>query len=96
MPDSSAAATSLEAAVARSAEVALDRVASARAAIGTVIFGQERVGPLLADRPERLGSVFPRKHASRASVCRRTTPHPSETDRSKKSFDRDVLSGEVL
>lgn len=36
-------ATSLEAAVARSAEAALDRVAAARAAIGSVIFGQERV-----------------------------------------------------
>ena len=39
----SGAATSLEAAVARSAEVALDRVAAVRAAIGTVIFGQEKV-----------------------------------------------------
>ena len=36
-------ATSLEAAVARNAEVALDRVAAARAAIGTVIFGQQQV-----------------------------------------------------
>ena len=36
-------ATSLEAAVARNAEVALDRVAAARAAIGTVIFGQQTV-----------------------------------------------------
>ena len=42
MPDTNAA-TSLEAAVARSAEVALDRVAAARAAIGTVIFGQDQV-----------------------------------------------------
>ena len=37
------AATSLEAAVARSAEIALDRVATARAAVATVIFGQEQV-----------------------------------------------------
>ena len=37
------AATSLEAAVARSAEIALDRVAAARAAVATVIFGQEKV-----------------------------------------------------
>jgi MoxR-like ATPase len=37
------AATSLEAAVQRNAEVALDKVASARAAIGTIIFGQEQV-----------------------------------------------------
>ena len=36
-------ATSLDAAVARSAELALERVGAARAAIGTVIFGQERV-----------------------------------------------------
>src|SRR4051812_48593749 len=36
-------ATSLDSAVARSAEHALERVAAARAAIGTVIFGQERV-----------------------------------------------------
>ena len=36
-------ATSLEAAVARSAEIALDRVAAARAAVATVIFGQEKV-----------------------------------------------------
>jgi MoxR-like ATPase len=36
-------ATSLESAIARSAETALERVAAARAAIGTVIFGQERV-----------------------------------------------------
>ncbi len=36
-------ATSLEDAVARTAELALDRVAAARAAIGAVIFGQERV-----------------------------------------------------
>ena len=44
MPDASAAnATSLEAAVARNAEIALDRVAAARAAIGTVIFGQQQV-----------------------------------------------------
>ena len=42
MPDSTAA-TSLEAAVARSAELALDRVGAARAAIGAVIFGQEQV-----------------------------------------------------
>ncbi len=42
MPDSTAA-TSLEAAVARSAEMALDRVGAARAAIGAVIFGQEQV-----------------------------------------------------
>ena len=42
MADSNAA-TSLESAVARSAEVALDRVAAARAAIGSVIFGQEVV-----------------------------------------------------
>ena len=37
------AATSLEAAVQRNAEAALDKVAAARAAIGTVIFGQEKV-----------------------------------------------------
>ncbi len=37
------AATSLETAVQRSAEVALDRVAAARAAVATVIFGQEKV-----------------------------------------------------
>jgi len=36
-------ATSLDAAVTRSAELALERVGAARAAIGTVIFGQERV-----------------------------------------------------
>ena len=36
-------ATSLDAAVARSAEIALERVAAARESIGTVIFGQERV-----------------------------------------------------
>ena len=36
-------ATSLESAVARTAELALERVGAARAAIGTVIFGQERV-----------------------------------------------------
>jgi MoxR-like ATPase len=36
-------ATSLDAAVTRAAELALERVAAARAAIGTVIFGQERV-----------------------------------------------------
>ena len=36
-------ATSLESAIARTAELALERVAAARAAIGTVIFGQERV-----------------------------------------------------
>ena len=41
MQDNSA--TSLDAAVARSAEAALERVGAARAAIGTVIFGQERV-----------------------------------------------------
>ena len=35
--------TTLEAAVARTAETALDRVAAARAAIGTVIFGQAQV-----------------------------------------------------
>src|SRR5271170_1414935 len=35
--------TSLEAAVSRSAEMALDRIAAARAAIGAVIFGQELV-----------------------------------------------------
>ena len=35
--------TSLDAAVTRAAELALERVAAARAAIGTVIFGQERV-----------------------------------------------------
>jgi MoxR-like ATPase len=40
MPD---AATSLEAAVQRNAEAALAKVAGARAAIGTVIFGQEQV-----------------------------------------------------
>ena len=40
---SSSAATSLESAVQRSAEVALDRVAAARAAVATVIFGQEKV-----------------------------------------------------
>ncbi len=40
---SAANATSLEAAVARNAEVALDRVAAARAAIGMVIFGQQQV-----------------------------------------------------
>jgi MoxR-like ATPase len=45
MPEANAAAnpTSLEAAVARNAEIALDRVAAARAAIGTVIFGQQQV-----------------------------------------------------
>ncbi len=36
-------ATSLDAAITRSAEAALERVGAARAAIGTVIFGQERV-----------------------------------------------------
>jgi MoxR-like ATPase len=36
-------ATSLDAAVTQAAELALERVAAARAAIGTVIFGQERV-----------------------------------------------------
>ena len=36
-------ATSLASAVARTAELALERVGAARAAIGTVIFGQERV-----------------------------------------------------
>ena len=36
-------ATSLEGAIARSAELALERVAAARSAIGSVIFGQERV-----------------------------------------------------
>ena len=36
-------ATNLETAVARSAEAALDKVAAARAAIGTTIFGQEAV-----------------------------------------------------
>ena len=36
-------ATSLESAIARSAELALERVAAARSAIGSVIFGQERV-----------------------------------------------------
>ena len=36
-------ATSLDSAIARHAEMALDRVAAARAAIGTVIFGQTRV-----------------------------------------------------
>ena len=36
-------ATSLEAGVARSAELALERVAAARAEIGTVIFGQDQV-----------------------------------------------------
>ncbi len=41
MPDANT--TTLEAAVARTAEVALDRVAAARAAIGTVIFGQTQV-----------------------------------------------------
>ncbi len=41
MQDNSA--TSLDAAVTRSAEAALERVGAARAAIGTVIFGQERV-----------------------------------------------------
>ena len=41
MPDANT--TTLEAAVARSAETALDRVAAARAAIGTVIFGQAAV-----------------------------------------------------
>ncbi len=35
--------TSLEAAVSRAAEVALDRIAAARAALGTVIFGQQQV-----------------------------------------------------
>ncbi|MGB7092057.1 MAG: AAA family ATPase, partial [Methylovirgula sp.] len=35
--------TSLEAAVLRSAEMALDRIAAARRAIGDVIFGQEQV-----------------------------------------------------
>ena len=45
MPDSVAPSptTSLETAVARSAEAALDKVAAARAAIGTTIFGQEKV-----------------------------------------------------
>jgi MoxR-like ATPases len=37
------AATSLEAAVQRNAEAALDKVAAARAAIATVIFGQQQV-----------------------------------------------------
>ena len=37
------AATSLEAAVQRNAEAALDKVAAARSAIATVIFGQEQV-----------------------------------------------------
>ena len=41
MQDNSA--TSLDAAITRSAEAALERVGAARAAIGTVIFGQERV-----------------------------------------------------
>ena len=36
-------ATSLDSAVARSAEQALERVAAARTAIGAVIFGQEKV-----------------------------------------------------
>jgi MoxR-like ATPase len=40
---SDSTATSLEAAIARTAESALDKVAAARAAIGMVIFGQERV-----------------------------------------------------
>ena len=35
--------TSLEAAVSRAAEAALDRIAAARAALGTVIFGQHQV-----------------------------------------------------
>jgi MoxR-like ATPase len=35
--------TSLEAAVSRAADIALDRIAAARAALGTVIFGQEEV-----------------------------------------------------
>jgi MoxR-like ATPase len=35
--------TSLEAAVSRAAETALDRIAAARAALGTVIFGQQQV-----------------------------------------------------
>jgi MoxR-like ATPase len=35
--------TSLEAAVSRAAEAALDRIAAARAALGTVIFGQQQV-----------------------------------------------------
>ena len=35
--------TSLEAAVSRAAEAALDKIASARAALGTVIFGQQQV-----------------------------------------------------
>ncbi len=39
MPD----ATTLEAGIARTAEMALERVAAARAEIGTVIFGQEQV-----------------------------------------------------
>ncbi len=39
MPD----ATTLEAGIARTAELALERVAAARAEIGTVIFGQEQV-----------------------------------------------------
>ena len=39
----SATATSMEAAVQRNAEIALDRVAAARTAIATVIFGQETV-----------------------------------------------------
>jgi MoxR-like ATPase len=37
------AATSMEAAVARNAETALDRIAAARSAIGAVIFGQDKV-----------------------------------------------------
>jgi MoxR-like ATPase len=43
MPEANATATSLEAAVVRSAEASLERVAAARAEIGTVIFGQAQV-----------------------------------------------------
>jgi MoxR-like ATPase len=43
MPEPSTTTTTLEAAIFRSAEVALERVAAARASIGTVIFGQTQV-----------------------------------------------------
>ena len=70
----SIAATSLESAVARSAEVALDRVAAARAAIGSVIFGQEVVVEetlvtLLAGGPTGCWSAF--RASRRPSSSRR-------------------------
>src|ERR1017187_3636242 len=42
-PTQDAAVTDFEAGVARSAEVAMERIAAAKSAIGAVIFGQERV-----------------------------------------------------